>query len=181
MTYRSWRPLHSSLGWAQATLLAAVVLLMGLSVASQVVNPATYSSVKHPTHFDSSMTILTTQSSNPYTQAYGTGYNTGNGYLYSNQGPSGKTWVVNVQIGLKGGDNVQQVDFIYQMMDCSSSAGGTIVGLFSDSKVNWVVQGGSEIGTMTASLTNNLCIWWFIDNDDSASQTFTISATAAYF
>jgi hypothetical protein len=103
---------------------------------------------------------------------------TGNDYLYSNTGPSSKTWVVIVSIGLNGGDNTQYARFAFNMID---SASGNIVGEYAANQYNWIAQGIVFSSTMTASLAGSMSLVVNISNPDSVSQCFSVQATSWYY
>jgi hypothetical protein len=103
---------------------------------------------------------------------------TGNVYLYSNTGPSSKTWVVIVSIGLNGGDNVQYAYFVFDLID---SASGNIVRMYAANQYNWIAQGLVFSSTMTASFAGSMSLVVNIGNPDSASQCFSVQATSWYY
>jgi hypothetical protein len=137
-------------------------------------------------HTDSSMTILTTQSSDPVicgnTGSCPPGEGeTASANLYSSQGPADKTWVVVVSIGLDSGDDSQYTDFEFQVQDVGTGHTGQTVA-FGDAKVNWVEQGLTELDTITIVATGYLTVWYFISNElDANAQQYMVSATAEYF
>src|SRR5438552_14344753 len=114
-----------------------------------------------------------------FNQCVGANSNTGIQYLYSNAGPSGKTWVVWVSIGLNGGDNVQYVEWSFNLTDPGS--GNNFVGWTGASTYQWVNQGLSQYGSMSASFAGGLDLGMIIDNHDGVSQCFDVQITAWYY
>jgi hypothetical protein len=101
------------------------------------------------------------------------------GDLHSNAGPLGKTWVATVQIGLNGGDNIQHASFLFQIYD--NGQGGIAKGYFGASQSDWIQQGTSFYGSITAPFVNNLWLNLGINNSDPASQCFNVFITLWYY
>ena len=101
-----------------------------------------------------------------FNECVGAGGSTGNIYLYSNTGPYGMTWVAVVLFGLNGGDNGQS---------------GIDKGDFGASTLNWIQQGISFSGSMTASFVQGLNLVLDVNNPDSASQCFNVYVTLWYY
>jgi hypothetical protein len=124
---------------------------------------------------------------------------TGNVYLYSNTGPSSKTWVVIVSIGLNGGDNTQyairntqyairntqyairNTQYAYFAFDMIDGGSGNFVGEYGANQYNWIAQGIVFSSTMTASLAGSMSLLVNISNPDSVSQCFSVQATSWYY
>src|SRR5207249_10736620 len=83
-----------------------------------------------------------------FSECVGGGSSTGNLYLYYNNGPYGMTWVAVVQIGLNGGDNTQYASFAFNTLD--PGQGNIPTGYFGAATPNWIQQGISFSGSMTA-------------------------------
>lgn len=125
-------------------------------------------------------TSMTLYDFNHYWNIYvGGGSSLGNYYLYSNAGPYGKTWVAIVQFGLNGGDNKQYASFSFQIFD--DGQGNIWKGYFGASQSDWIQQGWSFEGSMTASFVNGLYMVLNVNNPDSASQWFNVYVTLWYY
>ena len=101
---------------------------------------------------------------------------TSTNYLYSNAGPSSTTlWVVQVSIGLNGGDNTQYANwgFIIDPNDHASYFGAAI---------EWETNGGEIYGsTLSTSLDTSMYLILGINNQDSRSQCYNVLVTAIYY
>jgi len=100
-------------------------------------------------------------------------------WLYYDAGPSSKTWVVTVDIGLNGGDNTQYAHWFFDIFDHGS--GGNLVAEYAGAQYNWIAQGIVFGSTLTASLAGSLTLEVSIGNPDSASQCFSVQATSWYY
>ena len=109
----------------------------------------------------------------------GSGSSTGNLYLYSNAGPYGVTWVAVVLFGLNGGDNAQYASFSFTMFD--NGQGGIEKGDFGGSTLNWIQQGISFSGSMTASFVQGINLVLNVNNPDGVSQCFNVYVTLWYY
>jgi hypothetical protein len=105
----------------------------------------------------------------------GWGYN----YLYYNAGPYGVTWVAVVQIGLNGGDNNQYASFAFYTSDAGQ--GNLWKGYFGAGTLNWIQQGTTFYGSMTASFVDGINLSLEINNPDSVSQCFNVYVTLWYY
>ncbi len=114
-----------------------------------------------------------------FNECVGAGGSTGNIYLYSNTGPYGMTWVAVVLFGLNGGDNGQYASFDFTIFDNGQS--GIDKGDFGASTLNWIQQGISFSGSMTASFVQGLNLVLDVNNPDSASQCFNVYVTLWYY
>src|SRR6266700_709395 len=105
----------------------------------------------------------------------GSGSSTGNLYLYSDAGPYGVTWVAVVQIGLNGGDNTQYASFSFNMFD--DGQGDIWKGYFGAATSNWIQQGISFSGSMTAPFVRGINLVLNVNNPDGVSQCFNVRVT----
>ncbi len=106
----------------------------------------------------------------------GSGYSN---YLFSNVGPYGKTWDAVVTFGLNGGDNVQYAWFEFYLLD--NQQGNIQKGYFAAGTQNWIQQGKTFEGQMTASYVNGFSMILNINNPDSVSQCFNAYVTLWYY
>ncbi len=105
----------------------------------------------------------------------GWGYN----YLDYNGGPYGMTWVAVVEIGLNGGDNSQYASFAFYTSDAGQ--GNIWKGYFGAGTLNWIQQGTTFDGSMTASFVDGINLSLEINNADGVSQCFNVYVTLWYY
>jgi hypothetical protein len=86
----------------------------------------------------------------------------GSNYLYYNAGPYGMTWVAVVQIGLNGGDNNQYASFAFWTSDAAQ--GNIWKGYYGAGTLNWIQQGTTFYGSMTASFVDGINLLLEINN-----------------
>jgi len=85
------------------------------------------------------------------------------------------TWVAVVQIGLNGGDNTQYASFSFNMFD--DGQGDIWKGYFGAATSNWIQQGISFSGSMTAPFVRGINLVLNVNNPDGVSQCFNVRVT----
>ncbi len=101
-------------------------------------------------------------------------------WLFQNQGPADKTWVVRVTIGLNGGNNVQYSRFTFTLQD-------NAIGTFAEYRAgadNWISNGTCCYlygDTLTIHAGGTISVQLLIYNPDSSSQQFYVTWQSHYF
>ncbi|HEV2165882.1 MAG TPA: hypothetical protein VGS23_02715 [Thermoplasmata archaeon] len=107
-------------------------------------------------------------------------YSSSSGTLDSQQGPSGETWTVVAKVGLPStsSDYTQNAAVRIILIDDTPQEWVAHFGVVHN---NWVTDGGVNIASMTVEIGSTLDIQYYIYNNDSQSQCFSLEAFGWYW